>query len=150
MSNIVGPADSVATFEAKEALIRQAAFPQAPESERQILELPPAKAYEQVDEQLVHKALHSQTIGKAPGMDMLNFAAIRLLWSWDKGQVVGLAKQRFRLSVHPRVWHTAKRILTKKANRATYILLIDWWIISLLNCMGKVIEKVAAIVITEH
>ena len=103
MPNLVRPDNSVATsLEDKEALIREAAFPQAPNSEASTVNLPPGEAYKRVTEQAVYAALYSQAVGKAPGEDQLNFAAIRLLWSWDKGRLIEVYWQCFRLSTHPR------------------------------------------------
>jgi hypothetical protein len=94
--------------------------------------------------------LFSQSTKKAPGPNRLNFKAIRLLWSWDKERVIALVQQCFRLGYHPERWKTARGILLRKNNKPDYTLAKAYRIISLLNCLGKVVEKVAAIIISKH
>ncbi|RJE17249.1 reverse transcriptase, partial [Aspergillus sclerotialis] len=88
-------------------------------------------------------ALYSQNTKKAPGMDRLNFKACRLLWELDAPRVIALARQCLRLGVHPKAWKTAKGILIPKPKRVR-TQVKAWRVISLLNCLGKVVEKLAA------
>ncbi|KAE8550137.1 hypothetical protein EYB25_008668 [Talaromyces marneffei] len=68
-----------AKFSEKEILFREQAFPQGPESGAEI-ELPePGDAHKLANETAVRGALFSQGMEKAPGTDLLNFRAIRLL-----------------------------------------------------------------------
>ena len=66
------------TFNNKEVLVREAAFPPAPEEAP--IQLPPlGRAHEEATEQMVKAALFSQAVTKAPGVDRLRFRALRLL-----------------------------------------------------------------------
>jgi hypothetical protein len=56
----------------------------------------------------VYDALFTQSVQKAPGIDRLNFWAIRLIWRWDSIRVVELTRQCIRLRVHPLAWKTAR------------------------------------------
>jgi hypothetical protein len=51
-----------------------------------------------VDEELVREALFHQAVQKAPGIDRLKFQALR---EWDSPRIVALARQCFRLGLHP-------------------------------------------------
>jgi hypothetical protein len=62
---------------------------------------------------------------------------------------MALAKQCARLKVHPQAWKTIRGIMLKKPGKANYSLAKTWRVISLLNIMGKIIEKLAADVIAE-
>jgi ribonuclease HI len=106
--------------------------------------------HQQVTTEVVQRALFSQAIKKAPGVDRINFRALRLLWSWDSPRIIALARQCFRLGIHPRTWKTAKGILLRKARKADYSLVQSYRVISLLNCLGKVVEKIAAEAIAQH
>jgi hypothetical protein len=82
-----------ATFKEKEAIFRDQAFPQAPEqapsNNIQQIDLPgPGSAHELATEVTVGKALLSQGVEKAPGIDKLNFKGIRLLWRLDQARII--------------------------------------------------------------
>ena len=96
----------------------------------------------------MQQALFSQSTKKAPGADKLNFRACRLLWALDSPRLVAMARQCFRLGVHPEAWKTAKGVLIPKPKRVR-TQVKAWRVISLLNCLGKVIEKLAAGLISD-
>lgn len=131
------------TLTDKEALIRKTAFPNAPRSSIP-RELPGGQAHTLITPERVHQALFSQSTKKAPGADRLNFKACRLLWALDSPRVIGMARQCFRLGVHPGAWKTAKGVLLRKPGKPDYTQVKAWRVISLLSCLGKVIEKLAA------
>jgi Reverse transcriptase (RNA-dependent DNA polymerase) len=56
------------------------------------------------------------------------------------------------LGTHPQAWKAAKGIILRKPGKpkADYGLVRSYRVISLLNCMGKVIEKLVAEAIAEH
>ena len=127
----------------KEALIRKSAFPDAPWSHTP-KERPGGLAHTLITPERVQQALFSQSTKKAPGEDRLNFKAYRLLWALDSPRIIALARQCFRLGFHPKTWKTAKGILLKKPGKSDYSQVKAWRVISLLSCLGKVIEKLAA------
>ena len=145
-----GPQGQLASsIDEKEALIRETAFPQAP-GVSQEAEIPQGSWHDQVDEELVRQALFHQAVQKAPGIDRLNFRALRLLWEWDSPRIIALARQCFRLGLHPPVWKMAKGVLLRKPNKPDYTAVKAYRVISLLNCLGKVVEKIAADAIARH
>jgi hypothetical protein len=68
------------SFNDKEALIREIAFPLAPR-DMAYDSRPRGTMHQQVTTKVVWWALFSQAIKKAPGVDRLNFRALWLLWS---------------------------------------------------------------------
>ncbi|EED23614.1 reverse transcriptase, putative [Talaromyces stipitatus ATCC 10500] len=108
----------------------------------------PGSAHKLMNEEAVKNALFSQGLEKAPGTDLLNFRAIRLLWNLDSERVVSLTRQCLRLGIHPHVWKTAKGVLLRKNGKTNYTLASAYRVISLLKCLGKVIEKLVAELIT--
>jgi hypothetical protein len=91
-----------------------------------------------------------QSVKKAPGPDRLGFKAMRLLWVWDAPRINAIVKMSFRLGVHPRVWKEAKGVAIPKPNKPDYGVAKAYRVITLLNCLGKVVEKVAANAIAEQ
>ena len=145
-----GPQEQVASsITEKEALIREVMFPPTP-GEGQETDVAHGTWHTQVDEERVKQALFHQAVQKAPGIDKLNFRALRLLWEWDSPRIVALARQCFRLGIHPQAWKTARGILLRKPDKPNYTLVKAYRVISLLNCLGKVVEKIAAEAISHH
>jgi hypothetical protein len=95
-----------------------------------------------VSEAMISNAIYHQSEGKAPGPDLLNFKAIRLLWNWNRERIVNITRQCVRLGYHPKVWKTAKGVVIRKINKPDYSQPKAYRVISLLNCLGKVVEKV--------
>jgi hypothetical protein len=138
-----------ATFGEKEALFREQAFPQASKEDSRMTLPPPSTAHELVSEAVVKEALFSQGIEKALGTDLLNFRAIRLLWRFDQARIIALTRQCLRLGIHPGAWKIAKGILLRKPGKPIYIVAKAYRVISLLKCLSKVVEKLAAELITD-
>jgi len=133
----------------KEEMLRRESFP--PNDNDQYYELPPAvSAHSHVTEQAVERALHSQSVKKAPGPDKLSFGAIQLLWKWDKERIVRLTRAAIRMGRHPAVWKRASGVVIRKPGKDDYTKLKAFRSISLLSCMGKVVEKVVAELLSEE
>ena len=75
---------------------------------------------------------------------MQNFQALRLIWTWDAPRITSLVQQAIRLQYHPWSWKHAKGILLEKPNKRDRTLVKSYRVISLLNCLGKVVEKLVA------
>jgi len=126
-----------------EEMLRHESFP--PNDGDQYYELPSAgSAHTRVTEQAVERALSSQSVMKAPGPDKLSFGAVRLLWKWDEERIVRLTRAAIRTGRHPAVWKRASGVVIRKPRKDDYTKLKAYRSISLLSCMGEVVEKVAA------
>jgi len=127
----------------KEEMLRHESCP--PNDDDQYYELPPAgSAHRRVTEQAVQRDRLSQSVKKAPRPDKLLFRAIRLLWKWEKERMVRLTKAAIRSGRHPSVWKRASGVVIHNRGKDNYTQLKAYRSISLLNCMGKVVEKVVA------
>jgi hypothetical protein len=89
----------------------------------------------------VREALFVQSVKKAPGVDGISFKALRLLWRWAKDRIVALIQGCVRTGYHPCTWKTAKGVLLRKQGKPTYTIAKAYRVISLLSCLGKVVEK---------
>ena len=92
----------------------------------------------------VGKALLCQSVRKASGPNMHNFRILRVLWEWDPDRITSVVVQAIRLQYHPQRWRHAKGVLLEKPNKRDRTLVKSYRVISLLNCLGKVVEKVVA------
>jgi len=139
----------VNTIAEKEEMLRRESFP--PSEYDKSFELPHAgQAHQSVTEQAVGRAQFSQFVKKAPGQDKLSFRAVRLLWKWDKERIVEVAKAAVQTGRHPAVWKLPSGVVIRKPGKDDYTKLKAYRSISLLSCMGKVIEKVVAELLAEQ
>jgi len=74
-------------------------------------------------------------------VDGIGFKALRLLWRWAEDRVVALVQGCIRIRFQPCTWKTAKGILLRKHGKPTYSVAKAYRVISLLNCLGKVVER---------
>ena len=132
------------TVHAKEALVRAHAFPKPPTFPGREVKPVQGLMHTQIIPKLVEKALLCLSINKAPGPNKFNFGAIRLLWSWEPERIISIVKHVIRLHYYPTCWKRARRILLEKGNKCDKSLVKSYRVISLLNCMGKLVEKVVA------
>jgi len=133
----------------KEDMLRRESFP--PNDDDQYYELSPTgSAQTRITAQAVEGALFSQSVKKAPGPDKLSFGAIRLLWNWGKERIVRLPKAAIRTGRHPAVWKRASGVVILKPGKDDYMQLKAYRSISLLSCMGKVVEKAVAELLSEE
>lgn len=131
------------TYEGKEELLRESGFSPLPPAEARELPLG-GKIYNKITPTTVQRAIFRQSTRKVPGLDLMGFRAIHFLWEWDSKQVVNTTRACIRLSHHPQAWQSAKGIVLRKADELDYSIPKVYRIISLLNCLGKVFERVAA------
>jgi hypothetical protein len=111
----------------------------------QYFELPPAgQAHEHITEQLVERALFSQSVKQAPGPDKLSMGAICLLWRWSKTRMVELTKAAVRTGRHPTVWQRLSGVVIRKQGKEEYMKLKSYRTSSVLSWMRKVVENVVA------
>lgn len=144
----IGQPDRVAaTAEEKEEIFMAQAFPpQAVDNED--IQIPDTSAG--VSAKQVREALFTQSVSKAPGVDGIGFKALRLLWRWAEDRVTALVQGCIRTGFHPCTWKTAKGILLRKQGKPTYTAAKAYRVISLLNCLGKVVERAVATWIASH
>ena len=128
----------------KEALVRVHAFPPPPVFYGTEYEPGHGIAHASITKNNVAKALLCQSVKKAPGPNMHNFRILYVLWDWDPDRITSVVVHAIRLQYHPQRWRNAKRVLLEKPNKRNRTLVKSYRIISLLNCLGKVVEKVVA------
>jgi hypothetical protein len=133
------------TIKEKKAVFLKSAFPEPIEG---LIDNPPIFIQSISDISIrdinIEEALFNQSTKKALGPDRLNFKALRLLWQWDKDRVKALVIQCLKQGYHLYSWRIAKGIIFKKPNKPDSSAVKAYKVISLLNCLEKVVEKVAA------
>jgi hypothetical protein len=69
---------------------------------------------------------------------------------WDSAWRTALVRASIRLGAHPKAWTIAKGVTILKPGKDDDSKVKSYRVISLLNCLGKVIKKVVAIMLTDH
>jgi hypothetical protein len=134
--------ETAATIAEKEELIVRSAFPTPPPDEPVII--PSTGSIAEPTDAEIERAVWSPSIRKAPGPDCLNFAAVRLVWRWDRLRLCALIKACIVCGIHPSKWKIAKGVVLRKPDKPDYSKVKAYRVIALLNCLGKVAEKVVA------
>ena len=71
-------------------------------------------------------------------------------YGWDPARITALIRAHIRLGVHPGRWKAARGVVIAKPGRDDYSLAKSYRCISLLDCLGKMVEKVVATMVAAH
>jgi len=134
----------VESWEAKAELIKDEVFPKPLKGVERKAQEEGGEMWKKITDEDIREALFIQSVQKTPGLDRLGFKAIQLLWEWDSQRIINIVKVSFRLGIHPPVWKEVKGVVILKPNKPDYGVAKAYRVITLLNCLGKVVEKVAA------
>ncbi len=128
--------DNVATsIKDKETLVRKTAFPPPPKSSLKEPRIPAGTVHLSINRDHVYNALMAQSTKKAPGPDKINFGIL------EGERMTEMIKQAIQLGYYPKEWKRARSILLEKGGKRDLALVKSYRVISLLNCMSKVLEK---------
>lgn len=131
-------------------MVRKSAFPAPPVSPHNELVVQSGVAYNTVTNDIIHKALMIQSTSKAPGPDKINFRILRMIWEWDSERPIDMVQHTIRLGYQPLRWKRARGILLEKGGKRDLTLVESYRVISLLSCLGKVVEKVVAELLLQY
>lgn len=110
---------------------------------------PPGSAFDAVNMERVPQAFRG-TSSKSQGPDGVGPLAIRCLLNWDPSRIIALIRTHIRLGIHLDRWKLAKEVIIPKTGKNNFGAVGAYRCISLLNWLGKVVEKMAADLISEH
>jgi hypothetical protein len=108
------------------------------------------RAFGYVEKETVSKAIFAMSGKKAAGLDGIGASVICLLWEWDSARITALVRTSLRLGAHPKSWKIAKGVTIPKPGKDDYSKVKSYRVISLLNCLSKVVEKVVAMMLIDH
>ena len=81
---------------------------------------------------------------KACGPDAINFTIVQKSFQSLKNVFLMIYSKFIRISYHPLCWRTGLGAVLKKPNKSDFSLPKSYRIITLLNCLGKIAEKIVA------
>ncbi|KAI0991286.1 hypothetical protein K3495_g16901, partial [Podosphaera aphanis] len=134
-------------FQDKSNTLRSKLFPTPPES-------PPLDwgTYEEkkswdwplLTPEEVERACCQPSKGKAPGSDEINWTIIEQAYRASKDTFLQVYSLFFNLGYQPKCWRKAIGIILKKPGKPDYSQPKAYRVISLLNCLGKALERMLA------
>ena len=97
------------------------------------------------------KGLQGARTRESPGPDAIGPHAVWPLFDCKPERIVAVIRAHLRLGVHPGQWKTARGVtIFPKPVKPDYGLAKAYRVISLLNFLGKMVEKVAAYLISNQ
>ena len=107
----------------------------------------PTRALPTFNEELVESLLKSAANKSAPGQSGHTWTVLKWAWAADQQRMMTLLETCLKTGHHPRSWKEAVVCVIPKPNRADYTLAKNFRPISLLECLGKLLEKIIAKII---
>ena len=92
----------------------------------------------------IKTAIFSSSAKKAPGPDRIGFAIIQKAYLAIPSVMNKLYRALFNHGHHPDCWKESIGIILPKPNKPDYTIPKAYRVIALLNCLGKVLEKLFA------
>ena len=128
----------------KKALVYKSVFLKPPHSIGPESRIRAGIAHIDIIEEKISYTLTLQSTRKAPDPHKINFQIFRIIWNWDKNRLTSIIQQAVQLGYYPKSWKRVQRILLEKVGKCDFGLVRSYRVISLLNYMGKILEKVIA------
>ena len=97
----------------------------------------------EVSKDEIKAAIFTSSIKKAAGPDTISFLIIQKIYTVLEDRLYKLYSALIKTGYHPKCWKEAVGIILKKQNRKATIPK-SYRVISLLNCLGKIVEKIIA------
>lgn len=146
-----GPEGIVHTHEEVADLLSQRFFSKdPPEVELNFTDDPPprpTRVMAPLDRVLIDSLLSKAATRSAPGQTGHTWTLLKWAWKAEPDRLANLLSACLRAGHHPRPWKEAIVCVIPKPNRADYTLAKNFRPISLLECLGKLLEKIVAKII---
>jgi Reverse transcriptase (RNA-dependent DNA polymerase)/Endonuclease-reverse transcriptase len=96
------------------------------------------------DKDTIGQLLSKTDNRSAPGQSGHSWTIIKWAWEADSTRIANVLTACLQAGHHPRLWKEATVCVIPKAGRADYTLAKNFRPISLLECLGKLLEKLVA------
>ena len=98
----------------------------------------------QIDEEFIEPLIQKASKRSAPGRSGHTWTLVKWAWKADPKRLTRLLQTCLKAGHHPLLWKEAVVCVIPKPGRADYTLAKNFRPISLLECLGKLLEKVVA------
>lgn len=102
--------------------------------------------FEDITEEEVYEAIHKVSMDTAPGHSQVTYKALKWAWLSELGKqyLTLLMRKCLQTGYHPKHWRRAIAIALRKPNKPDYSSPRAYRLITLLECMGKILERIVA------
>ena len=102
--------------------------------------------FTELAEEELSSALFDSSNISAPGPSQTCYQVIKWAWSLDEGRslIHSLVRKCLATGYHPKIWRKATAVALRKPNKPDYSNPRAYRLITLLGCLGKLLEKVVA------
>jgi ribonuclease HI len=100
----------------------------------------------EISEEEISDALLNTSNKSAPGPSQTSYQTIKWAWAHEKGKylISHLIKKSLASGYHPKLWRKATAVALRKPNKPDYSKPRAYRLITLLECLGKLLEKIVA------
>jgi len=109
-------------------------------SRREPNELP----FQDITETEVHEALFSTNSNTSPGPSQISYTMLKWAWPIIQTELTTLIQKCLARGYHPQQWRRAIAVALRKPNKPDYSKPRTYRLITLLECIGKLLEKIVA------
>jgi ribonuclease HI len=136
------------TFAEKAQMMREVLFPPLPNAppvplEEIVFQRQPI-LWEPATEKEVRNAIFTSSPSKAPGPDGISFLCLQHAYTAAPKLFNTLYTKLADAGYHPKCWREATGAIIPKVNKPDYGIPKAYRIVALLNCLGKILEKMMA------
>ena len=146
--SLQGPAGLVHSHEEVANILSTRFFPKTlPEVTSHFTDDPaplPPRTLTGIDRSFIEPLLYKASSHSAPGQSGHTWTLIKWTWEADPERLTNLLDACLRAGHHPRSWKEAVVCVIPKPHRADYTQAKNFRPISLLECLGKLLEKIVA------
>ena len=135
-------------FDSKCSMFTSTMFPDPPEcqSHYNIQDTDNDKCFPwpEITDSEVKDAIYNSAPNKAAGPDGINFLCLRQVYQAIPTALIDLFKSLLKIGYHLHCWREATGAIIRKPNKPDYSVPKAYRPVSLLNCLGKISEKIIA------
>ena len=139
--------ETAKTITEKAKLFRKTLFPPPPKANIETeTETQPTRRlpWPRATQNEIRNAIMSSSSSKAPSPDGLRFECLKVAYTAIPEYFHSLFEVLIRAGYHPKIWREATIVIIRKAGKPDYSAPKAYRPISLLNCLGKISEKIMA------
>ena len=102
--------------------------------------------FEALSKEEIQDAIHKNSMNTAPGYSQITYRVLKWAWMSNLAQshILALMDKCLHTGYHPKLWWKAIPVALKKPNKPDYSNPRAYRLITLLECLSKVLERIVA------
>ena len=102
--------------------------------------------FEALSKEEIQDVIHKNSTNTAPGYSLITYRVLKWAWTSNLAQshILALMDKCLHTGYHPKLWQKAITVALKKPNKPDYSNPRAYRLITLLECLSKVLERIIA------